>query len=347
MPASKQQESKSNKSSFGSKRENNKNKKSDAFGHISEKRTYKKKTDNTKNESPLVRKKPSNNTKNESPLVRKKPSNNTKNESHLVRKKPSKFQFDSDKKVNETRTSYNPSAKSKLRLNKYISNSGYCSRREADTLIIAGSVTVDGEIITELGYKVFPNSKIRIDNQPLTLEKHVYLILNKPKDFITTAKDPQGRKTVMHLIKGACRERLYPVGRLDKNSTGLLIMTNDGEFARKIAHPSSNIIKVYEVVLDKPISQELLNEIGKGVQLDDGFVHVDNVSFVENAKTKNVVGVEIHSGKYHVVKRIFEKYGFIVLKLDRTRIDILTKKNLPRGKWRFLTDSEVQLLKRL
>lgn len=234
-----------------------------------------------------------------------------------------------------------------VRLNKYISNAGYCSRREADTLITAGSVTVDGEIVTELGYKVNPGSVVKIDNQTIRQEKLRYILLNKPKDVITTCDDPQGRMTVLNLIKGACKERVYPVGRLDRNTTGLLIMTNDGDFAKKIAHPSSKVKKLYEVTLDKKLKQEHFDEISKGVWLDENsFVDVDDLAFVEGPKTGTVIGIEIHSGKNHVVKRIFEKFGYMVVKLDRTKIDVLTKKDLPRGRWRFMTESEIQLLKR-
>jgi 23S rRNA pseudouridine2605 synthase len=234
------------------------------------------------------------------------------------------------------------------RLNKYISNAGYCSRREADTLITAGSVSVDGKIITELGFKINPGAVVKIDKQTIRPEKLRYILLNKPKDVITTCDDPQGRKTVLHLIRGACKERVYPVGRLDRNTTGLLVMTNDGEFAKKIAHPSSKVKKLYEVTLDKRLKQEHFEEISKGVWLDEqDFVDVDDLAFADGSKGGNVIGIEIHSGKNHVVRRIFEKYNYIVTKLDRTKIDILTKKDLPRGRWRFLSDSEVQLLSRL
>jgi 23S rRNA pseudouridine2605 synthase len=234
-----------------------------------------------------------------------------------------------------------------IRLNKFISNAGYCSRREADTLISAGMVSVDGVTITELGYKVSPDAKVKVDNHTLKQEIHRYVLLNKPKDVITTCDDPQGRRTVLQLIKGACKERLYPVGRLDRNTTGLLILTNDGDFAKRIAHPSSKVKKLYEVTLNNKLKQEHFSEISKGVWLDDNtFVDVDDLAYVEASKSGNVLGIEIHSGKYHVVKRIFEKFGYEVVKLDRTKIDILTKKDLPRGRWRFLTEGEVQLLQR-
>lgn len=254
----------------------------------------------------------------------------------------------SDKKFHKTPGGYREHKKQEMiRLNKYISNAGYCSRREADTLISTGTVSVDGQIIVELGYKVHPNAVVKVDGHTLKQEKFQYVLLNKPKDVITTCDDPQGRLTVLNLIKGACKERIYPVGRLDRNTTGLLILTNDGEFAKKIAHPSSKVKKLYEVTLDKRLTIEHFDEIAKGVWLDqNNFVEVDDLAFVEGPKTGNILGIEIHSGKYHVVKKIFELFGYTVVKLDRTKIDILTKKDLPRGRWRHLTDSEIQLLKR-
>jgi len=234
-----------------------------------------------------------------------------------------------------------------IRLNKFISNAGYCSRREADILITSGAVRVNGNIITELGFKVEPTAIVSVDNETLKQEKLQYILLNKPKDVITTCDDPQGRMTVLNLIKGACKERVYPVGRLDRNTTGLLILTNDGDFAKKIAHPSSKVKKLYEVSLDKKLKHEDFQEIAKGVWLDENtFVDVDDLDYVDGAKGGNVVGIEIHSGKYHVVKKIFEKFGYEVTKLDRTKIDVLTKKDLTRGRWRFLTESEINLLKR-
>jgi 23S rRNA pseudouridine2605 synthase len=234
-----------------------------------------------------------------------------------------------------------------IRLNKFIANAGYCSRREADTLISSGAVRVNGVMITELGFKVEPNAVVSVDNETLKQEKFQYILLNKPKDVITTCDDPQGRMTVLNLIKGACKERVYPVGRLDRNTTGLLIMTNDGDFAKKIAHPSSKVKKLYEVSLDKKLKHEHFEEISKGVWIDENtFVDVDDLDYVDSAKAGNVVGIEIHSGKYHVVKKIFEKFGYLVTKLDRTKIDVLTKKDLARGRWRFLTESEINLLNR-
>lgn len=234
-----------------------------------------------------------------------------------------------------------------IRLNKLIANAGICSRREADVLIQSGVVTVNGKVVTELGTKVPEDAEVRVDGQLLRKEPLRYILLNKPKNVITTCSDPRGRITVMDLIKGACRERVYPVGRLDRDTTGLLILTNDGELARKLMHPSSRIKKVYEVTLDKRLTPEDFEKIKKGVWLDEKtFVEVDDLAYVDGTVTGKVIGIELHSGQYHVVKRIFEKFGYRVIKLDRTRIDILTKKNLPRGRWRFLTETEVQLLKR-
>lgn len=233
-----------------------------------------------------------------------------------------------------------------IRLNRFISNGGYCSRRKADELITTGVVRVNGKTITELGYKVNITDKVEIGGVIIQAEALQYLLLNKPKDYITTSKDPQNRKTVMELIDGACRETVYPVGRLDRNTTGLLLFTNDGILAKKMMHPSSRIKKVYQATLDKNLKPADLKEISNGVELDDGFVEIDLVSYVEG-ENKNVVGIEIHSGKYHVIKRIFEKFGYQVIKLDRTLLGPLTKKNLPRGFWRFLTDAEINILKRI
>lgn len=235
-----------------------------------------------------------------------------------------------------------------IRLNKFISNSGYCSRREADVLIKSGVVTVNGEIVTKLGIKISKNDKVKLDGQLIKQEPLKYILLNKPKNVITSCKDPKGRITVLDLIKGACKERLYPVGRLDRDTTGLLLLTNDGELAKKLMHPSSRVKKIYEVTIDKKLESKDFDEIKKGVWLDEKtFVEVDDLQYVDGTVTGKVIGIELHSGTYHVVKRIFAKYGYSVLKLDRTRIDILTKKNLPRGRWRFLTETEIQLLKRL
>lgn len=231
----------------------------------------------------------------------------------------------------------------KVRLNKYIANAGICSRREADDLIISGAIRVNGQIVTQLGYRVDPTDKVQYGDQTLSRETKRYLLLNKPKDYITTANDPEGRKTVMELVSDACRERLYPVGRLDRATTGLLLMTNDGELAKKLMHPSHNVRKVYHVVLSKNLQAIDLKKITEGVVLEDGKAEVDEIAWA-SSDNKKEVGVVLHSGKNRIVRRIFEHLGYEVVKLDRTGFAGLTKKNLPRGKFRFLTDKEVSLL---
>ncbi len=231
-----------------------------------------------------------------------------------------------------------------IRLNKFIANAGICSRREADELIKAGAVTVNGKIITEMGYKVKRTDMVSYGGQGLRPEKHVYILLNKPKDYITTSDDPQERKTVMQLIKGACKQRVYPVGRLDRNTTGLLLLTNDGEMTDKITHPSFKQKKIYHVELDKPVKKEHLNMIINGFELEDGFIKADDIDYVEQG-SKNEVGITLHSGRNRIVRRIFEHLEYKVKKLDRVYFAGLTKKDLPRGKWRLLTPMEVNMLK--
>ncbi|PKP05270.1 MAG: rRNA pseudouridine synthase [Bacteroidetes bacterium HGW-Bacteroidetes-6] len=237
-------------------------------------------------------------------------------------------------------------AELEVRLNKYIANSGICSRRDADVMIATGVVKVNGKVVSTLGYKVQPGDKVSVDGREIRSEKKVYLLLNKPKDTITTTDDPAGRRTVMELIKGACPERIYPVGRLDRNTTGLLLFTNDGDLSKKLIHPSHKIKKVYEVTLDNKLTKDHLLSISQGVKIDDDFVPVDGIAWSDPVK-KNIVGIELHSGKYHIVKRIFEQFGYKVNRLDRTMFGPLTKKNLPRGTWRFLTDTEVAMLFRI
>lgn len=232
-----------------------------------------------------------------------------------------------------------------IRLNKFISNAGICSRREADEMIEAGVVSVNGEVMTQLGYKVKPEDVVRYNNETLKSEKMVYLLVNKPKDFITTADDPEKRKTVMGLVANACRERVYPVGRLDRNTTGLLLMTNDGDLTRKLTHPSFEVQKIYQVELDKTFKQADMDTLEKGLHLSDGFIKVDAVSFVGTGDDKKLLGVELHSGRNRIVRRIFEHLGYEVKKLDRVYFAGLSKKDLPRGRWRFLTDLEVASLK--
>ncbi len=232
-----------------------------------------------------------------------------------------------------------------VRLNKYIANAGICSRREADMLISTGVITVNGNVVTELGTKVTPDDVVRYNGEIVKPEKNVYILLNKPKDYITTTSDPMARKTVMHLLKGACKERTYPVGRLDRNTTGLLLLTNDGELAKKLMHPRHRIGKLYHVVLDKNVTKEIMNKIVKGVKLENTTVAADSIAYAGNGQNKKEVGIEIHSGQNRVVRRIFEKFGYKVIKLDRVMFAGLTKKNLPRGKYRFLTRNEINFLK--
>jgi 23S rRNA pseudouridine2605 synthase len=232
---------------------------------------------------------------------------------------------------------------STIRLNKYIANAGVCSRREADELIAKGLIKVNGKVITEMGYQVKPSDKVSYQGKILSREKLVYILLNKPKNCITTTDDPEERTTVMEIVKDACEERIYPVGRLDRNTTGLLLLTNDGDLAKKLSHPSSNIKKVYQVTLDKPITEEDFLAIEKGLELEDGFIKPDALALL----TPNTLGIELHSGRNRIVRRIFEHLGYQVEKLDRTMYAGLTKKDLPRGKWRFLTQKEVIMLKYL
>ncbi len=240
----------------------------------------------------------------------------------------------------------NPENVGKIRLNKYISNAGICSRREADVLIATGAVTVNGEVITEMGYKVLPGDVVKYNGTELKSEKKVYLLLNKPKGYITTSDDPFARKTVMELIKGACAERVYPVGRLDRNTTGLLLFTNDGDLTKKLTHPSFGAQKVYNVELERSVSKADMYTLLKGVELEDGFERVDAINYKNNEPIdKRKVGVSIHSGKNRIIRRLFESLGYEVVKLDRVYFAGLTKKNLLRGHYRFLTDKEVAFLK--
>ncbi len=227
-----------------------------------------------------------------------------------------------------------------IRLNKYVANAGICSRREADTYIAAGNVTVNGKPVTEMGYQVRPGDEVRFDGRLIKAEKKEYILLNKPKNFITTTKDEQGRRTVMELISNASRSRLVPVGRLDRNTTGLLLFTNDGELAKKLTHPKHGVRKIYHVELNRVLKAEDLQKIREGVELEDGLIKADEVSHIEGA-SKREVGIEIHSGRNRIVRRIFEHLGYEVAKLDRVVFAGLTKKDLPRGHWRPLTKQEV------
>ena len=231
-----------------------------------------------------------------------------------------------------------------VRLNKFLANAGICSRREADEFIQAGVVTVNGQVVTELGTKVLRSDEVKFHDQPVTMEKKVYVLLNKPKDCVTTSDDPQQRKTVMDLVKNACPERIYPVGRLDRNTTGVLLLTNDGELASKLTHPKFLKKKIYHVFLDKNITAHDMQQIAEGINLEDGEIHADAIEYASD-KDKSQVGIEIHSGKNRIVRRIFESLGYRVVKLDRVLFAGLTKKNLRRGDWRFLTEKEVDMLR--
>ena len=232
---------------------------------------------------------------------------------------------------------------SEIRLNRFIANAGICSRREADDIIKAGEISVNGEVITEMGHQVQPGDVVKMGNKKLSREKMVYVLINKPKDFITTTEDPDDRKTVMDLVKNACEERIYPVGRLDRNTTGLLLLTNDGELADKLTHPSNEVEKLYQVELDKPLTPEHHEQMLKGITLEDGEFKADEVGIV--TPDNMVIGIKIHSGRNRIVRRLFESLGYDVLKLDRTTFAGLNKKDLPRGSWRFLTEKEVVKLK--
>ena len=231
-----------------------------------------------------------------------------------------------------------------MRLNKFLANAGVCSRREADEFIAAGVVKVNGEIVTELGTKIKPTDEVRFHEDTISIEKKVYVLLNKPKGYVTTVEDPQDRKTVMDLVKGACRERIYPVGRLDRNTTGVLLFTNDGELAAKLTHPQYRKKKIYHVQLDRNVTAADMRLIADGIQLEDGEIHADAIEYSDPVDKKQV-GIEIHSGRNRIVRRIFEHLGYKVLKLDRVYFAGLTKKLVKRGDWRFLTEKEVNMLR--
>lgn len=231
-----------------------------------------------------------------------------------------------------------------IRLNKFLANAGICSRREADEYIKAGVVTVNGEVVVELGTKVLRNDEVKFHDQLVNIEKKVYVLLNKPKDYVTTSDDPQQRKTVMDLVKGACRERIYPVGRLDRNTTGVLLLTNDGDLASKLTHPKFLKKKIYHVFLDRNVTARDMKDIAEGITLEDGEIKADDIQYADPVDKKQV-GIEIHSGKNRIVRRIFEHFGYKVTKLDRVLFAGLTKKNLRRGDWRYLTEEEVDRLR--
>ena len=231
-----------------------------------------------------------------------------------------------------------------IRLNKFLANAGVCSRREADEFITAGVVSVNGVIVTELGTKIKRTDEVKFHDEPVSIERKAYVLLNKPKDCVTTSDDPQERKTVMDFVKGACKERIYPVGRLDRNTTGVLLLTNDGDLASKLTHPKYLKKKIYHVYCDKNVAKADLDQIAAGITLDDGDIHADAISYASDTD-KSQVGIEIHSGKNRIVRRIFESLGYKVVKLDRVYFAGLTKKGLRRGDWRYLTEQEVNMLR--
>ena len=246
------------------------------------------------------------------------------------------------KRIEYKEENYDPNEP--IRLNKFLANAGVCSRREADEFIQAGVVSVNGEVVTELGTKVLRTDVVKFHDDPVSLEKKVYVLLNKPKDYVTSSDDPQQRKTVMDLVKNACPERIYPVGRLDRNTTGVLLLTNDGDLASKLTHPKFLKKKIYHVYLDKNVTAHDIQQIAEGIQLEDGEIKADDVQYADPVDKKQV-GIEIHSGRNRIVRRIFESLGYRVLKLDRVQFAGLTKKNLRRGDWRYLTEEEVDRLR--
>lgn len=268
--------------------------------------------------------------------------NNRTNKPSSQKNRPSKFK----KEVQKENPKKSLNEPTDIRLNKYISNAGICSRREADTFINAGSVTVNGKVVTEMGYKVNPSDEVRFDGSLISPERKRYVLLNKPKNYITTMDDDRDRRTVMDLVANATPERVYPVGRLDRNTTGLLLFTNDGELAKKLTHPKHKVRKLYHVSLNRKLEKNDLVKISENFMLDGKMVFVDAISYIEN-ESKTEVGIEIHSGRNRIVRKIFEHFGYTVIKLDRVIFAGLTKKNLPRGHWRLLTEQEIINLKML
>ena len=271
--------------------------------------------------------------------TKKSPAPKTAPEYPKLRSKPKK-KFVPKKKVSEEAKVVEDKS---LRLNKYIANAGICSRRDADQLIESGEIKLNGKVVKEMGTKVKKGDKIEYKGKIISPEKFVYVLLNKPKGFITTTKDPEGRKTVMDLVSRACEERIYPVGRLDRLTTGVLLFTNDGDFAQKLAHPSQSIPKIYEVSLNRAISEKDFLQIKEGTELEDGMLKVDDIALVSDSAS--IVGIKIHSGRNRVVRRLFEHYKYSVEKLDRVMYAGLDKKGLSRGQWRYLSEKEIIRLK--
>ena len=264
-------------------------------------------------------------------------SNSSSSQSNFVKKGPKQL-------VKPIKYKENLDPSTPIRLNRYLANAGVCSRREADSFITAGVVRVNGEVVNELGAKVTRGDVVTFNEQTVRLESKVYVLLNKPKNTVTTSDDPQNRKTVMDLVKGACPERIYPVGRLDRNTTGVLLLTNDGDLASKLMHPKFKKKKIYQVRLDRDVAEEDMQAIADGIMLDDGEIHADSIAYV-GEDVLNEVGIEIHSGRNRIVRRMFEKLGYQIIKLDRVYFAGLTKKNLTRGRWRYLTEMEVNMLR--
>jgi 23S rRNA pseudouridine2605 synthase len=332
-----------------------------SYGERNEKSEYKPRRENDKDfSSSPARDYKKGYQKDDRPFSEKKRSydDNPANDRYLHKNKPRRRTSEIDLPVRERPKradvlelknfkNTNRPDNSAIRLNKYIANAGICSRREADDLIISGAVAINGVIITELGTKVLPTDSVQYGGETLVSEKKKYVLLNKPKGYITTVDDPQERRTVMALVKDACKERLYPVGRLDRNTSGLLLFTNDGEIAKKLTHPRYGVKKLYHVELDRALSKSDLEKLWDGVELEDGIIKVDDIAYIDEAKNKKEIGIEIHTGKNRVIRRLFEALGYEVVKLDRTMFAGLTKKDIPRGMWRFLSEKEVSYLKML
>ncbi len=271
---------------------------------------------------------------------RSRKANTTSNTTPNSRKRSTKRNF------SKKNTNIKTDEQGYIRLNKFIAHSGIASRRKADELIKAGYITVNGKKITELGYKIRPTDEVRFRGKKLTGERPVYIIMNKPKDVITSVYDPQGRRTVIDLLDGKVQQRVYPVGRLDRNTTGVLLLTNDGEMTKVLTHPSSKIPKVYIATLNRPLKKRDLQRLVEGIELEDGLAQADEAAYIDPNDRKKI-GLEIHSGRNRIVRRMFEAMGYKVVKLDRIKFAFLNKKDLPRGKWRFLTQKEIGFLKML
>ncbi|NCC73633.1 MAG: rRNA pseudouridine synthase [Sphingobacteriia bacterium] len=298
----------------------------------------------------MKKKPPPSRSKTTSKLISKRFRDEEEHKKDTVKKEKIKKKLPVSKKSlpsTKSPKSTNDKGQELIRLNKFISNAGICSRRDADNLIISGTVKVNGEVVSEVGTKILPTDKVQIGEETLKSEKLRYVLLNKPKGYITTTDDPDKRNTVMMLVEKACKERIYPVGRLDRNTTGLLLFTNDGDLARKLTHPRSRVNKTYHVYLNKAVTKNDMKQLEEGIELEDGQAKVDAIAYVGTGADKKDVGVELHSGKNRIVRRLFETLGYEVIKLDRVVFAGLTKKDLPRGRYRMLDPKEVAFLKML